>query len=118
MKDFAIQIDQYYVMGPIESMIRTANYVKERELIHAALGLAGEAGEVVDLIKKSVNYNTPLLEFDLLNECGDTLHYLTRILSLNGFTLQDAVDANLTKLSARFPTGYSNTAAIERKDIG
>lgn len=99
-----------------ESKGRDARYTEHRELIHSCLGLAGEAGEVVDLIKKSVSYGTPIYTGHLLEECGDTLHYLARILDYWGFTLEDAKKHNLDKLHKRFPNGYSNKDAIERND--
>ncbi len=116
---FEQEIAKYYVMDPKEDAMRSSRYLEERELIHACLGLAGETGELIDLIKKSVNYGSPLSPLDkgkLLNEAGDVIHYLARILSQNGFTLEDAKAANLAKLSKRYPNGYSNKAAITKRD--
>ena len=118
MKTFVQKLAKYYVLSPMEAFQRSRRYVENRELIHAAMGLAGESGEVLDLIKKSVNYGSPLNDDKFLEECGDTVHYLARVLEQRGFTIADAQTANLKKLALRFPEGYSDTAAIDRKDQG
>lgn len=117
MKDFAKIINSYYLLSEEENIQRQQNYLDNIEFIHASMGLAGEAGEVLDLVKKSVNYNTPLDREKFLDECGDTLHYLVRTLAEQGFTLDDAASANLRKLERRYPDGYSNAAAVARKDM-
>lgn len=86
------------------------------EQLEAALGLAGEVGEVVDLIKKNVFYGQQIDQRKLLNELGDALHYLTRLAHLNHFSMSVVMEANVEKLRKRFPTGYSNEAAIAKLD--
>jgi NTP pyrophosphatase (non-canonical NTP hydrolase) len=115
---FERSIQEYYVMRPDEDLARDERYLDNRELIHACLGLSGETGELVDLVKKTVNYGKELDTAKLLNEAGDVIHYLARILDSFGFTLEDAKAANLNKLQSRFPHGYTDKAAIERKDVG
>lgn len=76
---------------------------KNISLPHAALGLAGEAGEVADIVKKytrGYGYLTKLLE-----EMGDVLFYLQALCNIEGITLEDVRDANVAKLKARFPDG-------------
>lgn len=114
---FEKTIQEYYVMRPDEDLARDQRYLENRELIHACMGLSGETGELVDLVKKSVNYGKPLDIEKLLNEAGDVIHYLARILDSYDFTLEHAKAANLDKLAARFPQGYTDKAAIERKDV-
>lgn len=116
MTTYQKQINQYYQMDESEQESRTNNISNNTELIHACLGLAGESGEVVDLVKKSIFYDRPLDQDKLLEECGDTLHYLCRILTCCGVSLEDAMQSNITKLEARYPDGYSHKAAVERKD--
>lgn len=72
--------------------------------IYPALGLGGEAGEVIDLIKKQMRRQTQpdqdwLQELKL--ELGDVLWYLTRMAHTAGFTLEDIAAANTEKLNAR-----------------
>lgn len=111
------KIGQYYHLTPEEAGLRRQQYETHQELIHASMGLCGESGEVMDMIKKSVNYSRPLDKSQLLEECGDVLHYLARVLDLNGLSLEDAKAHNISKLQKRFPNGYSNHAAISREDL-
>jgi NTP pyrophosphatase (non-canonical NTP hydrolase) len=95
---------------------RANRFFNESELIHAALGLSGESGEVVDIIKKHVAYGKDLDRCKLVLELGDLFHYMVRIMDLTGVTLDEVRDGNLAKLRARYPNGYNNADAIEQKD--
>jgi NTP pyrophosphatase (non-canonical NTP hydrolase) len=85
-------------------------------LVHAAMGIAGEAGEVVDAVKKTWVYGKPLDTENVLEECGDVLFYVTALLHECGFTLEQAMTHNRQKLAKRYPDGWTEQAAIERKD--
>ena len=78
----------------------------DERLMIAALGLAGEAGEVADLIKKRFEQDRPFQRSDLVKELGDCLWYLVRVATLQGITLQEIADANIAKLKARYPDGF------------
>lgn len=88
------------------------------ELIHATLGIAGESGEVVDIIKKHVAYGKNLDLVKLADELGDLFHYMSRVMYLTGITLEEIQTANLTKLRARYPSGYTHKDAINQRDKG
>lgn len=66
----------------------------------AALGLAGETGEVVELLKKHLR-DGKHPGFDLLLELGDVLHYLTVIAHAYNYSLGDVMRANVEKLNDR-----------------
>ena len=85
-------------------------------LMHAAAGAAGETGEIIDAVKKHWIYNKPLDRENILEECGDTMFYLQALLSECGYTLDDAIDHNIAKLSKRYPNGYTDEAAQARAD--
>lgn len=71
-------------------------------LAHCALGLAGEAGEVAELVKKSQYKGAkPLSKSAVLLELGDVLWYLTSIADMNGFTIEEVMEANIAKLQVR-----------------
>lgn len=73
-----------------------------------ALGLAGEAGEVVDLLKKHWGHNKPLDRNDLRLELGDVLWYVVALARQFGFTLEEVADASNQKLLARYPDGFDH----------
>lgn len=80
-----------------------ANEVTERDLAIMTIGLGGEAGEVLEPIKKLLRQNKPVNLDELKLELGDVLYYLTRIGEYFGMTLQEILDANVVKLSERHP---------------
>jgi len=87
------------------------------KLLNALVGLAGESGEALDLMKKLVFHGTPLDEKKLLNELGDVRYYLELALSVLNKDIKDIEEMNSDKLRKRYPEGFSERAAVERKDI-
>lgn len=85
-------------------------------LIHGAMGIAGESGELVDAIKKHVFYGKPLDVENVKEELGDILWYMSILMDEVGSSFEDIMTRNDDKLGKRFPKGYSNEAAIARAD--
>ena len=82
------------------------------------LGLAGEAGEVVDLLKKWIGHNKSR-DLDVMKgEIGDVLWYVTALCTDLGLTLDEVCRANSAKLRARYPEGFSYERANARRDGG
>lgn len=73
-----------------------------------ALGLAGEAGEAVELIKKHFYQGKPLAEEDLADELGDILWYLARLADYYGFPLDWIAERNILKLRKRYPECFGD----------
>ncbi len=86
---------------------RTCGIEDRRELLTlTALGIAGEAGEVVDTIKK-VLYHTHELDNDALcEEIGDLLWYMVLLCDTVGLSLEGVMQANMEKLRKRYPEGF------------
>lgn len=80
----------------------------QARLMLYALGMGGETGEVLDEVKKHVFHDKPLDPVKILNECGDVLWYLDRMLSELGWTMEDAMAFNDGKLSKRYPEGFDD----------
>jgi NTP pyrophosphatase (non-canonical NTP hydrolase) len=78
----------------------------EGSLANWGLGLAGEAGEVVELIKKHCFHGKALDRESLRKELGDVLWYISAICSEVGLELGDVAEANIDKLFARYPNGF------------
>ncbi|KGX84464.1 nucleoside triphosphate pyrophosphohydrolase family protein [Pontibacillus litoralis] len=95
---------------------RTAN-PHENELLNYTLGLAGEAGEFADLIKKGQfhGHSIPLDEIE--KELGDVLWYLSQISRLFGLSLAEVAQANIEKLNKRYPKGFSKSSSINRQEV-
>jgi NTP pyrophosphatase (non-canonical NTP hydrolase) len=85
--------------------------------LHMAVGASGEAGELLDAIKKAVIYRKPLDIANVREECGDILFYVTGLLDSIGCNLDEVIRENMEKLSLRYQSlSYSNHAAITRSD--
>ena len=87
----------------------------ERRQIIAGLGLAGEAGEFANMVKKMIAHGHPITDDELAEELGDVLWYLAEAASACGLTLNDIAQMNVDKLRARYPEGFSEERSINRK---
>lgn len=87
----------------------------ETMLVWNALGLAGEAGEVADHIKKMIFHRHGLDRETLREELGDVLWYVAALASNLGLDLEEVMAANLEKLGSRYPDGYSPEASLRRE---
>jgi len=79
-----------------------------------ALGIAGEAGEVADAVKKEIFHGHTSDREALKKELGDVLHYVAGLAWMYGFTLDEVATANIQKLMARYPDGFSEEASRNR----
>lgn len=87
----------------------------ERRQIIAALGMAGEAGEFANMIKKLTAHGHPISNETLSEELGDVLWYLAEAATACGLTLNDIAQMNVDKLAARYPKGFSQERSINRE---
>jgi NTP pyrophosphatase (non-canonical NTP hydrolase) len=104
------------IIKPGDEIIRQLT-PQQAHLLHMAVGVSGEAGELLDAIKKHCVYQKQINLENVMEEAGDILFYLTGILNELDMTLEQCIQANMDKLSKRYPNGsYSNAAAIARAD--
>ena len=89
---------------------------EEKGLNCAAMGLAGEAGEVCDLVKKWQHHRAPRDVEKLRKELGDVLWYVAHACNVMGWTLEDIATLNVAKLRARYPNGFSTADSIAKRD--
>lgn len=86
-------------------------------VIHMAMGIAGEAGEVLDYIKKVVMYRKEANIDHIKEEIGDLFFYIEGLCQSYGLTREEVLKANVAKLTKRYGgTTYSDQAAIARVD--
>lgn len=86
-------------------------------MLHMAVGISGEAGELLDSIKKTVIYNKPIDRDNIVEELGDLEFYMEGLRQRLNITREQCIDANIAKLSKRYSAGrYSDNAAQERAD--
>ncbi len=88
----------------------------EQRLIVSALGLAGEAGEFANLVKKMTAHGHPFEKIALEDELGDVLWYLAEAATAAGLDLGEIANQNVQKLIKRYPDGFSQENSINRPD--
>ena len=90
---------------------------EQANMWHMVTGIGGEAGEIVDCIKKHVIYQKPLDIENIKEELGDLLFYMSNLMQSVGLSFEEVLQHNIDKLSVRYSSGsYSNAQAQERAD--
>lgn len=87
---------------------------KKDILINGVMGLCGEAGEAIDLVKKHLHQGHELDRQALKKELGDIAWYLAETAYALDLTLEDVLTANLEKLKARYPEGFDTERSVQR----
>lgn len=84
---------------------------------HMASCIPGEAGELFDAVKKHVIYNKEIDRAAVIEELGDLEFYMEGLRTSMGITREETLQANIDKLSKRYPgLQYSDAAAQQRAD--
>lgn len=107
-----MHIAQYAVLAA-----RTLNSFNDRkkDLAHMAMGVSGEAGEILDLIKKHFAYDKELDYNHLVEEMGDLLFYINGMILIAGTSWEEVMAKNIAKLEARYPEAkFDADKAINR----
>lgn len=84
-------------------------------ILNGCLGLAGESGELLDLIKKWIFHEKPLDTDHAKKELGDVCWYIAMIAHSFGWDLDEILKMNIDKLKARYPEGFDPELANHRK---
>lgn len=92
------------------------NLQQNQVLINAVMGLCGESGEAIDLVKKHLFQGHELDKTEFIKELGDIAWYLAEACTAIGVELEAVLEGNIEKLKQRFPNGFNSNASIERKD--
>jgi len=102
-----------------KEVMRTANtdLSDESALTNAAMGLAGETGEYVDLLKKWLFHGHDLDLNKAKKELGDIAFYLAWASECHGFTLESVFETVINKLKLRYPNGFNSEDSKLRRDI-
>ena len=101
-------LEQYANWQKVTAFYPDANMGTEREATYLCLGLAGESGEFIDIIKKmsrSQKFNSqlgdPETKKKLVLELGDVLWYISRLTSFLDVSIKEVMELNFEKLEAR-----------------
>lgn len=98
-----------------KAMFYLNNKTKQEDLLlNSAMGLCGEAGEVIDLVKKVKFHGHDLDRNELIKELGDVAWYLAQGATALDIDLEEIFQTNLNKLALRYPKGFSEKNSKNR----
>lgn len=89
---------------------------KKDVLINSVMGLCGESGEAIDIVKKWLMQGHELDREHLVRELGDVAWYLAEAATASDVPLEAVFQGNLDKLRQRFPNGFDTGASVNRKE--
>lgn len=84
-------------------------------LINGVMGLCGESGEAIDIVKKWLAQGHELDREKLAKELGDIAWYLAETAWALEIPLEDILQGNIDKLKKRYPQGFSSEHSIRRE---
>ena len=104
-------INEYQILA-----MKTLNPELEKKdvLINGVMGLCGESGEAIDIVKKWLAQGHELDKAKLAKELGDIAWYLAETAYALDIPLEDILQGNIEKLAKRYPEGFSSERSINR----
>ena len=101
-----------------EAAMTTLNPALDKKdvLINSVMGLCGESGEAIDIVKKWLMQGHELDKDHLIKELGDVAWYLAEAATALDVSLETVLQGNLDKLRQRFPNGFDTDASVHRKE--
>ena len=91
---------------------------KKDILINGVMGLCGEAGEAIDIVKKHLAQGHELDKEHLVKELGDIAWYLAEAATALDISLEDVFQGNIDKLKSRYPEGFETKKSLIRTEEG
>lgn len=88
---------------------------KKDVLINGVMGLCGESGEVIDIVKKHLAQGHELDKEKIIKELGDVAWYMAEIATVLDVELEDVLVQNIEKLKKRYPEGFSTEKSVNRE---
>lgn len=79
------------------------------------MGLNGEAGEAIDILKKHLFQGHALDDKHIARELGDVAWYLAVSADALGYDLEEILQMNINKLRVRYPDGFDSAKSLNRK---
>ena len=112
---YNMTLDEYQTLAE-RTVKKTPDYTQERQYLDLTLGLAGEAGEAANYIKKCIFHGHDMDRTKLAEELGDCLWYIATLAETAGFYLSNIAGGNIEKLKRRYPDGFSEERSRERTE--
>ena len=99
-----------------ELAMKTLNPALDKKdvLINSVMGLCGESGEAIDIVKKWLAQGHELNREQLIKELGDVAWYLAEAATALDVPLEEVLQANIEKLKKRYPEGFDAERSTSR----
>lgn len=109
---FKMDVNEYQKLA-----LKTLNpkLSKKDILINGVMGLCGESGEAIDIVKKHLAQGHDLNKEHLIEELGDIAWYLAETSYALDISLEEVLKLNIEKLQKRYPEGFDKQKSIDRK---
>ena len=88
----------------------------DEHLLNGCLGLAGEAGECCDLLKKHNYQDGREIKEKMIDELGDVLWYVSEAATALGIWMDQIAEHNVEKLKKRYPEGFDPDRSLHREE--
>lgn len=107
-----MEINEYQQLA-----MRTLNKELDKKdvLINGVMGLCGESGEAIDIVKKWLAHGHELDREHLIKELGDIAWYLAETATALDISLEEVLSMNIEKLKKRYPDGFESEKSINRE---
>jgi len=89
---------------------------KQNRILNGVMGLCGEAGECIDIVKKHMFQGHELDKQRLIDEASDCLWYLAEIASGLEMSMEEIASYNIEKLRRRYPDGFDAGKSQNRSE--
>ena len=86
----------------------------DKNLLHAAMGISTEAGELMDQFKRHIFYGKELDVVNIKEEMGDLMWYMAILMRELDLNFEEILQLNIDKLRARFPQKFTEEDALNR----
>lgn len=110
-KEFEMEINEYQELA---MTTLNADLRKKDVLINSVMGLCGESGEAIDIVKKWLAQGHELDKEHLVKELGDIAWYLAEAATALDISLEEILKANIEKLKKRYPEGFEAKRSMIR----
>lgn len=95
---------------------KNADLNEIEQLQNGLMGLNGEAGEAIDILKKHLFQGHELDKEHIAKELGDCLWYISLAADALGYDLASIMYQNIAKLEARYPEGFDSELSVNRAE--
>lgn len=110
-----MNLNDYQQLAHKTSAFKVTHNTHHNHVAMAVFGLAGETGEVADLLKKHYFHSHPLDKQALIKELGDVAWYLAELCTAMHISLEEVCELNIRKLQERYGERFSSERSINRR---